>query len=108
VAQRPDELTGSLIQKGKARGGDPDAVVRMEANPAATSRQARVPLATRPPPAPINLKPLNVRVPIDIHERLGALNFYTRMSIQELVTRMLDEGLDAIEREIQRQGGKEP
>jgi hypothetical protein len=109
VAQS-DQLTAGLIRKGLARGGDPDAPVRRESDSEspAMSRAERVPLPTRPPPAPTGRKPLGARIPDDLHERLTVISFYTRTTIQELVTRMLQGGVDSMEREIRRQRGEEP
>lgn len=106
---QPDQLTAGLIRKGLARGGDPDAPVRRESDTSPViGRPERGALPTRPPPSPITLKTLGVRVPVDIHERLGAMSFYTRTTIQELVTRMLQDGVDSMEREIRRQREEEP
>jgi hypothetical protein len=110
VAQS-DQLTAGLIRKGLARGGDPDAPARRESDSgsaAPDSRPARLPLATRPPPQPTNRRTLGVRIPEDLHERLAAIQYYTRKTIQELVTGMLQDGIDAMEAEIHRQRGGDP
>jgi predicted DNA-binding protein len=51
---------------------------------------------------------LGVRIPEDLHERLAAIQYYTRKTIQELVTGMLQDGIDAMEAEIHRQRGGDP
>jgi hypothetical protein len=104
VAQQPDQLTSDLIRKGQARGGDPDAVVRRDDAP--PGQRGLSVLASRPPATNVALKALGARIRVDLHERLDSAAFFTRTSKQDLVSQMIEVGLDRLEVEIRRRSSR--